>query len=66
MAIVPLPQMADLPGFKKRLYQQYRVEIPCVQWQDHQFIRVSIQGYNTQADVDALLDALRGMLGRGV
>lgn len=66
MAIAPLPQIADLPGFKKRLYQQYRVEIPCVQWQDRQFIRVSIQGYNSQEDVDALLAALGEMLGRGV
>ncbi len=58
MAIAPLPPVTDLPAFKKRLYQEHRVEIPCVQWQDKQFIRVSIQGYNTQADVDRLLEAL--------
>jgi len=62
MAIAPLPPITDLPAFKKRLYQKHRVEIPCVQWQDKQFIRVSIQGYNTQADVDRLLEALRLML----
>jgi selenocysteine lyase/cysteine desulfurase len=32
------------------------------QWQDRQFIRISIQGYNTRDDVDALVDALRVLL----
>ncbi len=59
MGIAALPHQQDLAAFKARLYQRYRIEIPCVQWQNRQFIRISIQGYNTQADVDALLQALR-------
>lgn len=62
MAIAPLHPIADLPAFKKRLYQEHRVEIPCINWQGQQFIRISIQGYNTQDDVDRLLEALRLML----
>lgn len=62
MAIAPLSPIANLPAFKKQLYQEHRVEIPCVQWQDKQFIRVSIQGYNTQADVERLLEALHSLL----
>jgi selenocysteine lyase/cysteine desulfurase len=31
-------------------------------WQDRQFIRISIQGYNTQEDVDALVEALKILL----
>lgn len=62
MAAAALPPIADLPAFKKRLYERYRVEIPCVAWGGRQFIRISIQGYNTERDVDALLDALREML----
>ena len=62
LAIAPLPPIADLPAFKKRLYTEHRVEIPCINWQGQQFIRISIQGYNTQTDVDNLLDALRLML----
>jgi isopenicillin-N epimerase len=62
MAIAPLPPITDLPDFKKRLYDEYRVEIPCVQWGDQQFIRISIQGYNTEADVDVLLSALEALL----
>ena len=62
MAAAALPLIADLPAFKKRLYDEFRVEIPCIQWADRQFIRISIQGYNAPADVDALLSALRQLL----
>jgi selenocysteine lyase/cysteine desulfurase len=36
--------------------------VPLVQWQDKQFIRISIQGYNTQEDVDTLMQALELLL----
>lgn len=62
MAIIPLPPIADLPAFKDQLYDQYRIEIPCIQWQDHQFIRISIQAYNTPRDIDILLQALENLL----
>lgn len=64
MAAASLPPIADLPAFKKRLYDQYRVEIPCIQWGGRSFIRISIQGYNNQADTDALLAALEVLLAR--
>lgn len=64
MAIAALPPIADLPAFKKRLYDEFRVEIPCIQWGDRQFIRISVQGYNTREDIDALLAALAEMLER--
>ncbi len=59
MAVARLPQINNLTGFKDRLYNDFRVEIPCIQWQDQQFIRISIQGYNTRSDVDSLIEALR-------
>ena len=62
MATISLPPMADLPAFQKRLYQEYRIEIPSILWQGRPFLRVSVQGYNTEADIDALLDALRVLL----
>jgi isopenicillin-N epimerase len=61
MAVAPLPPIDDLPAFKARLYDQFRVEIPCTLWNCRPFIRVSIQGYNTEADVNALVGALRAM-----
>lgn len=62
MAIAPLPPITDLPAFKKQLYDEHHVEIPCINWQGQLFIRVSIQGYNTQTDVDRLLDVLQFMV----
>jgi isopenicillin-N epimerase len=57
MGIAPLPR-SDLVTLKSRLYDEYKIEVPLVEWQDRQFVRISIQGYNTQEDVDALVDAL--------
>ena len=61
MGIAPLPP-SDLALLKSRLYDEYRIEVPLTEWQDRQFIRISIQGYNTQADVDALVEALHTLL----
>jgi len=62
MAIAPLPLSADLTSLKSRLYDEYQVEVPLIQWQDRKFVRISIQGYNTPSDVDALLEALGELL----
>jgi isopenicillin-N epimerase len=61
MGIAPLP-FSDLLILKSRLYDEYQIEVPLVQWQDRQFVRISIQGYNTQEDVDALVNALKMLL----
>jgi len=62
MAIAPLPSIPDLMAFKTRLYDEFQVEAPCTKWRDRQFIRISVQGYNTQSDIDALLAALQNLL----
>ena len=61
MGAAPLPA-CDLALLKRRLYDEFRIEVPLVPWQDKQFIRISIQGYNSQEDVDALIDALQALL----
>lgn len=61
MGIAPLPA-SDLAVLKSRLYDEYRIEVPLVEWQDRHFIRISIQGYNAQKDVDMLVDALNALL----
>jgi isopenicillin-N epimerase len=62
MAIAPLPQVKDLPALKSQLYDDYRVEVPLVDWNGRHFIRISVQAYNAQADIDALLSALEQLL----
>ena len=61
MGIAQLPS-SNLPLLKYRLYNEYKVEVPLTEWGNRQFIRVSIQGYNTQEDVDMLVHVLEVLL----
>ncbi|MBI2759206.1 MAG: aminotransferase class V-fold PLP-dependent enzyme [Chloroflexi bacterium] len=61
MGIAPLLP-SNLVMLKNRLYNEHRVEVPLIQWRDRQFIRISVQGYNTPEDIDALVDALQVLL----
>jgi len=62
MASAPLPANTDLALLKKRLYEDYRVEIPVIDWNGNKLIRISVQGYNTKRDVDKLIRALSVLL----
>jgi len=48
----------------RHLYDDYRVEAPIMEWGGRQFALwgVSVQGYKTWDDVDALVDALAALL----
>jgi isopenicillin-N epimerase len=61
MAALPLPS-CDLDVLKRRLYDEFKIEIPVINWNGRQFVRISIQGYNTRTDVDALGTALQALL----
>lgn len=62
MGIASMPFIEDLDNFKSFLYNNYHIEIPLIKWGGHQLIRVSVQGYNTESDIEALLSALKEML----
>ena len=61
MGVAPLPP-SNLVELKKRLYDEYRIEVPLIEWNGMHLIRVSIQAYNNVSDADALLDALNSLL----
>ncbi len=61
MVTVPLPE-GDAAVVKQRLYDEFCVEVPAVTWQNHPFIRVSFQGYNTANDLEQLLTAVQRIL----
>lgn len=61
LATIPLPP-GDEKSLKRRLYDEYKIEIPIVVWRNQRYIRVSIQGYNTKADVERLVDAVAAIL----
>jgi isopenicillin-N epimerase len=64
MASFPLPP-CDGAQFQRRLYDDFRVEVPVIEWNARQLLRVSVQGYNTAEDVEALLRCLAGLLTEG-
>ncbi len=61
MAAFPLPA-CDGELLQRRLYDELRVEIPIIDWNGHHLVRVSVQGYNTRGDVDALVEGLATLL----
>ena len=61
MVAMPVPR-CDPMVLKLALLQDYGIEIPCFDWKDHTIVRLSVQGYNTQADMDRLVQALAAIL----
>jgi len=64
MCAAPLPLPADIPreDTQRRLWEEHGVEVPVTDWQGQRFVRVSIQAYNSPADVDRLLAGLEALL----
>ena len=62
LAIAPLPQSTDLVALKASLYDQFHIEVPLIEWNGHKFMRLSVQAYNSQADLDALMEGLKVLL----
>lgn len=59
LALSPMPKI-DLSALAQRLFKQYKIEVPVIQWNSNPgAMRISFQAYNTQADADALIDALK-------
>lgn len=58
MVVIPVPAM-DPQALKQTLFQRYRIEIPVTAHQGQLFIRLSVQGYNSASDTDALVEAVR-------
>lgn len=64
MTVSLLPPDTDLVELKRRLYDEHRIEIPLIEWNEKKLIRLSVQGYNSKSDMDKLLGALKVLLAR--
>lgn len=64
MAVLPLPP-GQGPDLARRLWEEQRIEIPVTRWRGQFLLRISIQGYNSPADGDRLLAALKQIWGSG-
>jgi isopenicillin-N epimerase len=63
MATLPLPG-CDTAVLKRRLFDDYKIEIPVPAWGSVPCLRVSVQGYNTRSDIERLLSATAELLPR--
>lgn len=64
MVAAPLPADTDISLLKIRLYDEYHIEVPLIDWNGNKLIRVSVQGYNTKRDIDHLCRALSLLVGK--
>jgi isopenicillin-N epimerase len=62
MAAIPLPESVDAAELKRRLYDDYLIEVPIPSHDGKPMIRVSFQGYNTRNDLERLIAALEQLL----
>ena len=61
MASVPLPP-GDAADLQRRLWQQHQIEVPIMEHHGERSIRVSCHLYNTCAEIDLLVGALKRLL----
>lgn len=62
MGTVPLPSSVDINELKIKLYDEFKIEIPLIDWNGYKLIRFSLQAYNSMEDVLALEQALKTLL----
>jgi isopenicillin-N epimerase len=67
-----LGQMCSIPikteapeKLQRYLFEHYRIEIPVMRQEENVFLRYSIQGYNSQEDLNHLYDALEEIRAAG-
>lgn len=61
MAVLELPPGTDRAVTKRALYDRFKVELPVESWNDRALMRIAVQGYNTQADIDRLVAGLAAL-----
>nr|MBA2754672.1 aminotransferase [Chloroflexia bacterium] len=61
MVAMPIPPV-DPVALAARLLDEYGIEVPSTRHGDQLMVRVSVQGYVTDEDLDALVGALRALL----
>ena len=64
-----LGQMCSIPirtqqpvALKELLFEKYKIEIPVMKIENHTFIRISLNGYNSQNDLEILRSALKDII----
>ncbi len=61
MVSVPVPTRKHV-WLQRELHDRHRIEIPVVHWNASSCLRLSVQCYNTRAEMDLLIEAVAGLL----
>ncbi|MDA3813859.1 MAG: hypothetical protein PF570_06350 [Candidatus Cloacimonetes bacterium] len=59
MGVIEVPQKYSFPELKSLLYDKYKIEVPVIKWKDKLMIRISIQIFNTEEEVEYFLKVLK-------
>ncbi|MBL8050171.1 MAG: aminotransferase class V-fold PLP-dependent enzyme [Anaerolineales bacterium] len=62
MTVSSLPINTDVVSLRHRLYDEFRIEIPLIDWHGNKLIRTSVQGYNSRSDINRLIQALKKLI----
>jgi isopenicillin-N epimerase len=54
--VLPIPNEPEID--LTRLWQQFRIEAPLIDWNGRKFVRISVQAYTTPTDIDRLVEAI--------
>ena len=65
MIAVPLPANLNPGQLQIDLREKYNIEVPLIFWNGMNLIRISVQGYNSEKDIDALISALTFFMNEG-
>ncbi|OGO29703.1 MAG: aminotransferase class V [Chloroflexi bacterium RBG_16_54_18] len=57
-----LPDDVDTDILARRLYEEFHIEVPAIHSNSWKILRVSIQGYNSEQDVERLIHALKSLV----
>jgi len=58
MALCPVPKSSERFNYQ-RLWDEFGIEIPVVEWEGNTYLRAAIQAYNTPNDGDRLIEAIK-------
>jgi len=61
MVSIHLPNNISAERVKTLLYDDFQIEVPVISWQNKTLLRVSVQGYNSQDDLQKLIAALQSI-----
>lgn len=64
MGVLPIPP-CDTAALRRKLLEEYAIEIPLTGLKEHLFVRLSVQGYNSPSEVALLIKAIGESLAKG-